>query len=119
MNLAFYFFIVPRKEQKLHKYPLIKVKTVTKNYFLCSFTVNYAMGILYNRTGEPLPEVQDLLKPAVLNLDKCIQEENSDSFQRICLMRQRICLMRMCPLRTGACGMHAQPQGKANSSAGK
>lgn len=83
------------------------------------------MGILYSRTGELLPEIQDPLarasplKPAVLNLDKCIQEENSESFQRICLMRQSICLMRMCPLRTGVCGMHAQPQGKANSSAGK
>ena len=76
------------------------------------------MGILYSRTGELLPEVQDPLarasplKPAVLNLDKCIQEENSDSFQRICLMR-------ICALRTDVCGMHAQPQGKANSSAGK
>ena len=77
------------------------------------------MGILYNRTGEPLPEVQDLLKPAVLNLDKCIQEENSDSFQRICLMRQLICLMSICTLRTGVCGMHAYPRGEAYSSAGR
>ena len=77
------------------------------------------MGILYNRTGEPLPEVQDLLKPAVLNLDKCIQEENSDSFQRIYLMRQLICLMRICTLRTGVCEMHAYPRGEAYSSAGR
>ena len=83
------------------------------------------MGILYSRTGELLPEIQDPLarasplKPAALNLDKCIQEENSDSFQRICLMRQLICLMRICTLRTCVCGMHAQPQGEAHSSAGR
>lgn len=83
------------------------------------------MDILYSRTGELLPEVQDPLarasplKPAALNLDKCIQEENSDSFQRICLMRQRICLMRICALRTDVCIMHAQTQGESHSSAGR
>ena len=61
------------------------------------------MGILYSRTGELLPEVQDPLarasplKPAALNLDKCIQEENSD-------LLQRICLMRICALKTAGAG---------------